>query len=148
MKHRLAAAPPSPSLPPSTHRAGFFTEKEPPLLPASDLPTYAADNPYAPTPPGDGAFYGTGGSHNTAAERSRLHKLLDFMPTSVAQDEALLAAKKWLGLAMAMPDWRERLAVRFRIARKKALRRAIDAIDAALEVEGGAPRGPEARTEL
>ena len=114
-----------------------------------DLPTHSYNTTYATTPADDSSFYGPGGSHNTPEERGRLAALLGEMPTSEEEDAALLEGGGWWGWVRGsgLKGWRQRTVVEMRLARKRALKRAIALIDAELgEGEGG--RAGETAAEL
>jgi hypothetical protein len=94
-----------------------------------DLPTWNRERAFDATNPDDSTFYGPQGQFNTPAELERLTTLLDGMPTTQEEDEALLARG---GFA----SWQDETIVRFRLGRKKALTNAIRLIKEALRNAG------------
>ena len=110
---------------------GFVQESSAARLCAVDLPTYEPSAPFGSTADDDSAFHGPGGRFNTPAELARLRALLEKMPTSEAEDAALLESG-------SLPGWKEETIVRFRMWRKAALRKAAEAVEAALGTEAAA----------
>jgi hypothetical protein len=110
----------------SLHIYGFVAPADPPLLPATDLPTFNNAAPWAVSAPTDDGFHGPNGTHLTEAERARLRALIDAAPTTLAEDAALLAGGELDG------DAKMRTVVEFRVARKRALARALGRVEAAL----------------
>lgn len=92
------------------------------LLPATDLPTYDPEQPYAPTPDSDDEFYGAHGKFNTMEEHARLKSLLDGMETTIDEDARLLKQSS------NTSDWRSDMIVKFRLKRKLALKKAMHTI--------------------
>lgn len=109
---------------------GFVQERDPPLMCSIDLPTYDSDEPYAQTPATDADFYGPGGEWNTEEEYVRLEVLLKGAETTEDEDRVLLESG-------AVSDWRERMLVRFRMMRKEAIRRSMNAIAQELGFDEG-----------
>jgi hypothetical protein len=100
---------------------GYLGKVDSPILAATDLPTYDPAKPYSKTLPTDETYYGPGGKYNSLDEFNRLISLLANAPTSLEEDEALLSAD-------AFDTWQQRLVVKFRVERKRALAWAIEAI--------------------
>ena len=110
----------------SLHIYGFVAPADPPILAATDLPNFDRAAPWAATPADDDGFYGPGGTHLTEAERARLAALLAAAPTTLAVDAALLAGGELDG------DPKMRTVVGYRVARKRAIARALGRVEAAL----------------
>lgn len=110
----------------SLHIYGFVAPADPPLLAATDLPNFDRAAPWAATPADDDGFYGPNGTHLTEAERARLAALLADAPTTLAEDAALLAGGE------VDDDPKMQTVVGFRVARKRALARALGRVEAAL----------------
>jgi hypothetical protein len=120
----------------SLHIYGFVAPADPPLLPSTDLPTFDDEAPWAVSALTDDGFHGPGGTHLTEAERARLAALVDAAPTTLAEDAALLAGGE------LDDDPKMRTVVEFRVARKRALARALGRVEAALArgAAGGAEK--------
>jgi len=100
---------------------GFVLKRDVPILPATDLPTFDPEAPYAPTPATDAEYYGPLGSFNTEEELRRLGGLLEAAGTSEDDDVRLLESEN-------VTDWREGVVLEYRVQRKKAIRLAMAAI--------------------
>lgn len=100
---------------------GFVVPKAPPLMAAVDLPTFDEYKAYAETPPDDSMYDEPGGEYVTQEEYERLAERLDAAPTSEGEDQMVLDS----GM---VTDWRLQTLLQFRIARKRALRLAMDRI--------------------
>jgi hypothetical protein len=107
---------------------GFVLDQEPPLLPSYDIPDFEQRKAEGKYPESDEEYYGPGGNYNTVDERMRLNNLLNAMPTTVEEDEVLLKSG-------TLANWKEEMLVRYRMARKRALRRAIGLIEKELGIE-------------
>ena len=90
---------------------------------AVDLPNYDPDSPFNETKD-DKWFHGPGGKYNTKAEVARLKALLEEAEeeTTMEEDEKLLKSGD---AEKVFRDWKEEMMVKFRLGRKKALKRAI-----------------------
>ncbi|CAL8469166.1 g8707 [Coccomyxa elongata] len=111
----------------------FVQEHDPPLLCALDLPGVNVWDTLE-SASSDHELYGPGGSLCIPEEVERLRSILVRFPTGEDQDAALLESGE-------LTDWRERVIVKFRMLRKRALRLTMEAVQAALlEAQSGAPR--------
>jgi len=110
---------------------GFIQKLNPPMLCSIDLPTFTLPHLYAKTPETDDDFYGSRGAYNTVEEYERLGSLLAEMPTTEAEDVALLESGQ-------VTDQVEHLLIEFRIERKRALMWARRQIDRMLQVQNNA----------
>ncbi|CAL8469162.1 g8703 [Coccomyxa elongata] len=102
----------------------FVQERNPPLLCLLDLPEHGS---FWDTPGrlDDDALYGPGGPLCTEGEVERLNNILVSFPTTEDDDAALLGSEN-------LTDWRERVIVKFRMLRKRALRLTIQGVQLAL----------------
>ena len=100
---------------------GYVMEQDPPLLFATDLPDFEQRKLAGSYPLTDDIYYGPNGAFNFVEEYLRLQGLLKSMPTSIEDDERILAAIK-------PEDWQDAEIVTFRLARKRALSQAINNI--------------------
>lgn len=112
---------------------------------AVDLPLYNPGAPFGSTE-NDSWFYGPDGQFNTPQELARLRSLLEQAEghSSIEEDEALLNSGE-------IVDWKEETVVKFRMWRKKALRRVIAVVETELQNEAESPDGEskeESRDEL
>jgi len=103
-------------------------EEDGSLLCAVDLPTYSPENAFGPTKDTDSSFYGPEGMFNTRPELARLRAMLEEMETTEEEDVALLENG-------GLTSWQDEVVVKFRLARKRALRRAVEAVKAQLQLE-------------
>lgn len=101
---------------------GFLLEQDPPLLYAMDLPDFLVKLRERNFPETDDGYYGPAGQMNTRGEYERLKGILESMPTTAEQDEALLSSSE------KTMHWKDVMIVRFRLKRKLALIRAMDLI--------------------
>ena len=101
---------------------GYVRKMEKPLLAATDLPTFDHAAPYKATPPSDEVFYGPGGKYNTAEEYGRLATLMLNSGTTLEEDESRLKDET------TPKSWKEKTVLEFRVARKKAITLALEAI--------------------
>jgi hypothetical protein len=111
--------------------AGFIQNINMERMLAVDLPNYDPDGPFNETKD-DKWFYGPTGRYVTRAELARLKALLEEAEenTTIEEDEKLLnsgSAEK------VFEDWREEMVVKFRLGRKKALKKAIEAVEKGLK---------------
>jgi len=100
---------------------GYTMRQNPPLLCAIDLPDYEQQKIAGSYPPNDDGYYGPNGAYNSIEEYLRLQKLLKSMPTSIEDDEQILATIK-------AENWQDVEIIKFRLARKRALSRAMNEI--------------------
>lgn len=111
---------------------GFIPQEQSlPLLCALDLPTYTAALPWRSTDANDERYVPSvaGGwlpDLQLLTEYGRLAGLLSSQPTTEQQDEQLLAASGQLP-----SSWKLTEMVRFRLRRKRALRHALELMEAA-----------------
>ncbi|BDA45093.1 hypothetical protein COCOBI_06-5730 [Coccomyxa sp. Obi] len=102
----------------------FVQERDPPLLCLLDLPEHGSF--WDSTGPlRDDELYGPGGPLCTEEEVERLNSILVSFPTTEDEDAALLDSGE-------LTDWRERIIVKFRMLRKRALRLTIQGVQLAL----------------
>ncbi|CAK0787098.1 hypothetical protein CVIRNUC_010314 [Coccomyxa viridis] len=104
---------------------GFIQDTDPPRLAALDLPS---GNLYDAVAYNE-TDYEEGGRLATAEEKKRLEDLLASFPTTQPEDEKLIAGGGWMGSLLGQGKITgevERMFVRFRILRKRALRYYIE----------------------
>ena len=114
--------------------SGFIKESNAEVMCAIDLPLYNPDEPFGQTKE-DSWFYGPEGRFNSPSELARLKSLLDEAEgkSTIAEDEELLKSGN-------LNDWKEETVIKFRMGRKKALKKAISTIENVLKAKaaGGA----------
>jgi Rubisco LSMT substrate-binding len=94
---------------------------------AVDLPNYDPDSPFNETKD-DKWFHGPDGRYNSRAELARLKALLEEAEetTTIEEDEKLLESGD---AEKVFKDWKEEMVVKFRLGRKKALKKAMMAVE-------------------
>lgn len=109
---------------------GFAQDSSMELMLATDLPTYDPLYPWLATEPDDSKYYGPGGEHNTKKEMERLEALLQEAQarSTIQEDEKLLKSG-------TLKNWKEEMVVKFRLGRKKTLKKAIKLIDEVLNAD-------------
>ncbi|KAH7617856.1 hypothetical protein Ndes2526B_g06746 [Nannochloris sp. 'desiccata'] len=115
----------------SLHIYGFIQEVNSERLLAVDLPNYDPDSPFNETKD-DKWFHGPRGKYNTRAEVARLKALLEEAEehTTLEEDEKLVR----VGAAeRVFEDWKEEMVVKFRLGRKRALKKAIATVEVELK---------------
>jgi hypothetical protein len=111
----------------SLHIYGFVQMVNQERLPATDLPTYDPASPFNETKD-DKYFHGPSGKYNTRAELARLRELLAEAEEygTLEEDEKLLSTGKF-------EDWKEEVVIKFRLGRKKALKKAMAKVEKELK---------------
>lgn len=103
---------------------GFVQDKKPQLLCAQDRADFNESTPFRSTPPNDDM--GDLTPDAARKEVSRLQGVLESLPTTLEEDQALLKE---------LPDgderWRERTILRYRVFRKQAIAERIAALSSA-----------------
>ena len=96
---------------------------------AVDLPTYKPASPFESTK-FDSYYYGPQGRYNTPDELLRLKELLQAAEDQTTEDED----EKLLAKGYSAKEWKVETVVRFRLGRKRALKKAIVTVEGELRL--------------